>query len=159
MKSTLTIRTFNDLEKFLGISIFEDDFGVKLPHKSMIGRMLTFLNMVYLHPPDTPIPVWTNLLTEVTGMELCESEKLFQHIVGSLMHLSNITRPGISYSVLYISLLMHKRTIYTRNAAKRVLQYSKGTQSMRLRYMKQGDETLRHSLIPTGVKRGASEST
>lgn len=142
LKSAFTIRTCTDMGKFLGISIMKDAFGLKLHHKGMIERMLTFFNMVDCNPSSTPMPVGTNLFSEVNAMDFCESEKPFQQLLGALMHLSNTTRPDISYAVSYLSRSMHKPTNYAWNSAKGVLRYLKGTKSMGLRYKKQGGKSV-----------------
>jgi hypothetical protein len=58
----------------------------------------------------------------------------YQRLVGSLIYLSNSTRPDIAYAVSYLARSMHAPTEENFMNAKRVLRYLKGTKDLSLKY-------------------------
>jgi hypothetical protein len=67
---------------------------------------------------------------------------LFRSLVGSLIYLSTMTRPDISFAVRKISQKMQSPSINDWQAAKRVLRYLKGTSTLGLFYSTQHNNPL-----------------
>lgn len=68
----------------------------------------------------------------VRSNEVCEGQFPYQQLLGSLMYLSVLTRPDISYAVNYLS-QFDKCHIETHlKHAKRILRYLKGTRNFGL---------------------------
>lgn len=60
----------------------------------------------------------------------------YQKLIGSLMYLSVLTRPDITYAVNYLGQFNNNYSDYHWQCAKRVLRYLKGTKDLKLTYSK-----------------------
>ena len=86
-------------------------------------------------PQSTPFPVkWDNDISDATVP--FENIKLYQQIVGSLLYLSNKTRPDISYSVGILARHMSNPNKCDYDLSKRIMRYLNGTREMKLTYNK-----------------------
>ena len=132
LKKTFMVRDCQGTGKFLGISIEEKDGFVKLHHDGMIQRILKFFGMSECIPSSVPLPKGTDLFASNAGSVNCKDEKPFQQLVGALLHLSNTTRPDISYAAAYLARHMQQPTVAAWHAAKGVLRYLRGTSSLGL---------------------------
>lgn len=68
--------------------------------------------------------------------EHCDKKYPYQQLIGSLMYLSVLTRPDISYSISFLSQFNNCFNKVHWQHAKRVLKYLKATKSYRLTYTK-----------------------
>ena len=97
-----------------------------------------------------------------SGRDEGEYEKLprvpYMELVGSLVHLSNTTRPDISYACYLLSRCMQDTRRCHWNAAKAVLRYLKGTKDCGIVYSRNGK---RHGYTDAdyAVDRDDREST
>lgn len=60
-------------------------------------------------------------------IEIETEKKPYQQLVGCLLHFSDIKRPDVSYSAVYLSRFSQEKTISLWNTVKHVLIYLKGT--------------------------------
>lgn len=81
-----------------------------------------------------------------TGLRLDKTSVLsdgkpIQHLVGSLLYISNTTRPDIAYAAGCFSRFMHHPTMGSWKCAKHVLRYLKESSGLRVKYTKGGVNT------------------
>ena len=69
----------------------------------------------------------------------------YMEIVGSLIHLSNLTRPDISFAVNYQARFMQKPSEADLIAVKRIMRYLKGTAAYGLNYCSTGSTLVGYS--------------
>ncbi|XP_068627425.1 uncharacterized protein [Battus philenor] len=67
----------------------------------------------------------------------------YQQLIGSLMYLSVLTRPDITYAVSYLSQFDHCHTSEHWGYAKRVLKYLKGTINYGIKYCANGSSEIK----------------
>lgn len=81
---------------------------------------------------NTPMEVNLKLEKEIT----CSTQYPYQQLVGSLLYLSILTRPDISYAVCYLSQFNNCYSETHWKHLKRVLKYLKKTKNFALKYFK-----------------------
>ena len=113
--------------------------GFSLGKKKYIRDMLHRFNMSSCNPVKNPIVPGTKLLKMEKGVEA--DSTLFKQLVGSLMYLG-ATRPDIAHSVSLISRFMEHPKESHLLAAKRILRYLQGTQSLGIFYKVGGNDEL-----------------
>lgn len=87
---------------------------------------------------------------EVKGKQLVDKEvsdvdlgKIpYQRLIGSVMYLSVLTRPDITYAVNFLSQFNDNFTEYHWTCAKRILRYLKGSKHLKLKFSKGDTSTL-----------------
>eukprot|EP00253_Pinus_taeda_P004173 PITA_04173 len=109
---------------YLGIEVTQHPKSIFLSQKKYIGDLLNRFGMTKCNHMTTPME--QNLkLTSIEGKEF-EDAKKYRQCVGSLNYLTT-TRPDISFVVGILSRFMQKPCEGHWPAAKRVLNYLKGT--------------------------------
>ena len=71
-----------------------------------------------------------------------QNQQMYQAVVGSLLYLSNKTRPDIAYAVSSVARYSSKPTRDHWTAVKRILRYLKGTHDYGLLYQKKASVEL-----------------
>ena len=79
-----------------------------------------------------------------------EDHHLFQQIIGTLIYLMLLTRPDIAFAVQWLAQAMAKPYPLHLSAAKKLLQYLKGTKKLAIRYRGPGSSGLTQALQPIG---------
>ena len=131
LKKEFCTKDFGEITDFLGIQVERTASHMKLFQKKMINKILTKFGMEECNGSKTPME--TNFQDD--GQE--EIIKVpYRELVGSLLYISNATRPDITHSVSYLSQFLDKPNQKTWIAAKRVLRYLKETQNYGLIYKK-----------------------
>eukprot|EP00253_Pinus_taeda_P002594 PITA_02594 len=122
-----------------GIEVTQHPNSIFLSQKKYIGDLLNRFGMAECNPLTTPIE--QNLkLTSIEGKEFEDTIK-YRQLVGSLNNLTT-TRPDISLVAGILSMLMQKPCKGHWSAAKRVLEYLKGTQDFGLKYTQRSRKQL-----------------
>ena len=93
-----------------------------------IEHMLTRFEMSKCNPVATPIDKGSHL--QDGESQLCECEKTYQALTGSLTYAAMLTQPDIGYVTQYLSQANKNPTQCDWNAVKWVLRYLKGTKDM-----------------------------
>lgn len=137
-----TVRNCKSIEKFLGMNIEEKDGFIKIHHRGMIQRLLKLFGMSTCNPSSVPITKGTDLYRSRKESEKLENPKLFQQLIGALLHLSNTTRPDITFATNYLARQMQNPTAAAWKSAKGVLRYLKGSSSFGLHYGSGGDPSI-----------------
>lgn len=121
--------TIQPLVRFLGIEILQVEEGIFLHQTKYIEDLLERFGMQDCI--TLPIPMQPGL--QFDGSE-CDPNLEFQQLIGSLLFLVRCTRPDIAYATHYLSRFFGSYNKLHMNAAKRILQYLKGTKSLGIMY-------------------------
>jgi hypothetical protein len=107
-----------------------------LGQEAYIGQVVTRFNLEDARSVNTPLPPNIDLtpgLEHVSPQVVSASEKTtYREMIGSLMYLSVMTRPDITYAVNTLSQHLEAPSSTHFQAARRVIHYLKETKSLRL---------------------------
>lgn len=121
----------------VGIQICRtSEFSYAIGQPSMIESVLERFNMADCKPASTPLPQDTKL-TRASDAEAYSfaCEKLpYRNGVGSLMYLSQCTRPDIAYAVGVLSQHLDRPSKAHWNAFNHVLRYLRGSKNLFIEY-------------------------
>jgi hypothetical protein len=137
------ILPMHDLGKLtyaLGIKVNQEAEHITLCQDAYVKRLLEKFNMSDSKEVSTPLPL--NVQKSEDNLSPFEDINLYQKLVGSLIYLSNITRPDLAYAVSHLARGMSQPTQNDWINAKRVLRYLKGTQNLGLQYQKEKKNDL-----------------
>jgi len=101
------------------------------------------------------VPIQPNV-TRATAVDLgaeplnAEDHYLFQQIIGTLMYLMLLTRPDIAFAIQWLAQAIAKPYPLHLTAAKKLLQYLKGTKRLAIRYKGPEKSGLSQALQPIG---------
>lgn len=130
-----SLKDLGILKYYLGLEIKYDSETIKIGQHNYILSLLDKFNMKDCKSMGTPII--KKKMERRTDSYIGESYP-YQNLIGCLMYLMVNSRPDIAYAVSYLSQF---NTCYTKElwvAAKRVLQYLKGTINYSLVYRRDG---------------------
>lgn len=128
------IKDLGQLKKGLGmrVSIDKDGNKIQLDQEHYINHLLERFNMSECKPVGTPMD--KNACFDETDTNICRKNLPYQQLLGSLMYLSVLTRPDITFAVNFLSQFNNCYTESHWKSAKRILRYLKGTKSLCLEY-------------------------
>ena len=121
--------TVTDLNFFVGMEILQRDNYIFISQEAYINKILKNFEMLDANDVKTPADPSEKLTYPTVKTEL----KLpYRELVGSLLYLSVISRPDITYAVGVVSRYLDNYDESHWRAAKRILRYLKGTRSFGL---------------------------
>ncbi|UYV77084.1 hypothetical protein LAZ67_14003178 [Cordylochernes scorpioides] len=124
--------TSEPLNYFLGIEIEQQpDGSIFINQKAYIKRILEKFDMSQANKVGTP----TDNSTVPGEAEILENVP-FREAIGSLMHLSCLTRPDITFALNKVSQKLAAPTKYDWEAVKRIFKYLVGTTEYGIMYQK-----------------------
>lgn len=135
LRDNFEMTFINEPTSFLGIEIEKCSDGIKLKQSSYIDTTLKRFGMENAKEAQTPLA--SNIPTD----EVLNKNFPYREIIGSLLYLSNKTRPDITYAVSYGSRKIENSTNQDVINMKRVLRYLSGTKQVGVRYYKNSDTT------------------
>jgi len=116
-----------ELDHFLGIEIDQrPDGSIFIHQSSYCKRILERFNMEEANVLHIPADPQHSLDPNLSG-SLEAGEVPYRESVGSLLYLSQITRPDITFAVNLVSRYLEKPLTIHWNAVKRIFKYLKGT--------------------------------
>eukprot|EP00170_Pyropia_yezoensis_P003780 contig_15832_g3791 len=129
-----SVRDMGVVKSYLGMQVLWDRKAgtVALSNPRHIINLLKELNMEDSKANHTPMVRGT----ELGGGEPLPGGNRFAELVGSLMYLTNQTRPDVAYAVGKLARRMSSPTEADWRAAKGVLRYLQGTRDMGIVYVK-----------------------
>jgi len=147
LKAAFELRNLGEAKFFLGMEIKRDrrahTITISQPH--MIADLLSQYNMKDCKPRAVPLSTSDSLTAATTEEELLDTTQFpYSSLVGSLLYLSNSTRPDIVHAVNKLARFMAAPTEQHWLAAKGVLRYLAGTPNLGITY---GGN---HKAYPTG---------
>jgi len=125
---------------FLGLHIERDEAvnTLLLHQRQYVATLLQRFGMADAHP--VRLPMGTGVKLQKAGVFLTpELTKTYQELVGALLYLCTGTRPDIAYAVGHLTRYVASPTVDHLAAAKVVLRYLKGTDSLGVCYQADGD--------------------
>ena len=126
------MHNLGELSYALGIKVEQQQQSTQLSQTAYVDKLLDKFNMQNATPVFTPLPEKPQ--QDETNNEKFKDINLYQQLIGSLIYLSNATRPDISYAVGYLARSMQAPTEADFMNGKRVLRYLKGTRTLALNY-------------------------
>lgn len=121
------------LHHFLGIEVYQDEYGVFICQKRYAENILKKFGMNGCKPADIPLVVNGKLKKEDGGRLVDAS--MYRSLVGSLFYLT-ATRPDLMFAASLLSRFMSKPSHLHLGAAKGVLRYIMGTMEHGIRFQK-----------------------
>jgi len=116
---------------YLGMEVTQNSNGIFLSQRSYAKQIIDRYNMIDSKSAKTPIePYENNSLVN----EEAEIKFPYREAVGSLLYMTNKTRPDITYAVNYESRFMENPTKQDVQNVKRTLRYLKETQNFGIFY-------------------------
>lgn len=123
------IKDLGEVKNCLGIhvNINKESNTISLDQSNYIDQLLQRFRMVDCKTVSTPMEAGLSL--DKGEDVVCKKIFPYQQLLGSLMYLSVLTRPDISYAVSYLSQFNNCYTETHWKHAKRILKYLKGTRN------------------------------
>ena len=131
------VKDMGKLHHFLGINVVQDykNGSVWIGQELYTENILKRYGMEDAKPIQTPVDISTKLM-KGGDEDTCVDQQLYQSAVGSLLYLSIVTRPDITYAVSNVAKFCAKPMKQHWVAVKRIFHYLKGTQKYGLLYSK-----------------------
>lgn len=140
LEENFEIKKFEEVDMFLGIRLTKGDNWMKLDQKKYTESILEKFHMENAKSAATPIT--DN--NDNCQIELKPEKFPYREAVGSLLYLSNKTRPDIAYAVGFCSRNLENPTRADINNVKRIFRYLAGTRDDGIIYKKdEKDEMLK----------------
>lgn len=128
------IKDLGEIKQCLGMRVNVNNDSITVDQQQFIETILTKFNMLNCSHSDTPMEI--NLKLEKDVNNKFEKNYPYQQLIGSLMYLSVLTRPDISYSVSFLSQYNNCFNKIHWKHLKRLLRYLKKTKNYGLLYRK-----------------------
>eukprot|EP00961_Rhodomonas_salina_P262164 3543112-Rhodomonas_salina.1 len=139
-----TLSYSGKLSWYLSVAIDHDtENGIlTLSQETYIDTLLECFSMTDAHPVPTPSEQGTLLVkAQSPAVPDPDATKKYQQMVGGLMYAAVLTCPDIVFSVNQCARFMSNPGPEHVAAAKRILQYLKGTKHLKLTYRRQSEAT------------------
>ncbi|KAI0994599.1 hypothetical protein K3495_g13583 [Podosphaera aphanis] len=121
-----------DMTKFLGINIERRSDGIRIHKQHKIKSLCDDMNLLHCNGTNTPISD-DNLLDRDTENLCTEHESAkYRSAVGTLLHISNMTRPDIQYAVNRLTQRMQNPSQNAMLSLKNLVRYVSRTKSAAL---------------------------
>ena len=139
IENEFQIRDLGEPRELLGLIIERNDSSLKVNQCHYIAKLLEKFGMTDSKPTSTPMDLAVDLVPQPTEPKVTHP---YRELIGSLIWLSTCTRPDIAFATHRLASYCEHPTELHWKAAKRVLRYLKGTQSMGITYSSQGSEAI-----------------
>ncbi|CAH2103269.1 unnamed protein product [Euphydryas editha] len=136
LESKFKIKDLGRLQHCLGMQVKYCDNCISIDQEKFVEKILDKFHMSNCKSVDTPMEI--NL--KLDKAKTISKQYPYQQLIGSLMYLSVLTRPDISYAICYLSQFNNSYNETHWKHAKRVLKYLKKTKNYGLVFSK--DENL-----------------
>lgn len=140
LSSKFNIKNLGQVQQCLGMRVKIDKRlnTITLDQEQYVEQLLENFNMKNCKVASTPM----ECKLDIEKTESCDTNLPYQQLIGSLMYLSVLTRPDISFSVNYLSQFNRCHTEVHWNYAKRLLRYLKKTKNYCLKYVKDKNDLV-----------------
>lgn len=165
LKGHFDIKDLGEAKKVLGLQLERNlkNGSLTVDQSLYIKEILQRYNMADCKPTNSPLDSYQRLSKEMepkTEAEAKEMEnKPYREIVGSLMYLTQHTRPDITYAVNLVSRFSQNPGKVHLGAIKRILRYLKGTINVKLHFVKNDEEICGYSDADWAEDRDDRKST
>ncbi|KAG6620870.1 Integrase catalytic core protein [Phytophthora cinnamomi] len=153
------IKDLGDAQKCLGIWIGYTTDGITIHQQQTTLDLLAKMGMDQCKAASTPMEV-NHRFFEENGDPFHDTT-LYREAIGSLLWISNCTRPDIATATNFLSRFISCPTLVHWNGVKRILRYLKGTADIGLFYKFENDiaTKLQPIIYPDANWAGDSSST
>ena len=134
LSSRFEVKDLGELKSFLGMHVKQDAQKIWIGQPAYATKILEKFRMVDSKPVTTPVETSMKLQDGDTGSDADQS--VYQSAVGSLLYLSNWTRPDITYAVSRAARYCADPKNEHWIAVKRIIRYLKGTVDNGIEYVK-----------------------
>lgn len=134
LKEKFEMVEYKKVTTFLGIEITQNEEGIKISQGKYTGNILNKFRMEEAKPANTP------MTSNKVEKEANRNEKYpYREVVGSLLYLTNKTRPDIAYAVNYGSRKIENPTDQDVQNVKQIMKYLKSTKEEGIIYKRKED--------------------
>lgn len=135
-----SMKDIGPVKNCIGMTITKGSDYMELDQSRYIQKILEKFGMLDCKPVKTPSVLGQKLTSDsVTDENSLVGKIPYQEAVGSLLYLTQSTRPDIVHAVNTVSRFNNKHSDEHWQAVKRIFRYLKGTINMKLRYSKAPD--------------------
>ena len=135
LKTEFEITVIEEPETFLGMEINRTENKLKLTQENYTDKVLNKYGMEESKPVSTPL-----VKAEGIDEEEASGKYPYRETIGSLLYLSNKTRPDIGFAVNYCSRYVEKPTNQRIRDTKRIMRYLNSTKEYGISYDANTDE-------------------
>jgi hypothetical protein len=132
MTETFEMTDLGELKYILGIHVEQSLNFIKIHQRNYIRELVTKFKLEDSRVFNTPMETGLHLRKCQDDSEIVD--KPYASLIGSLLYLSNCTRPDITFAVNRLSSYNAKPTEQHWKSAKRVLKYLKNTEELGITY-------------------------
>ena len=134
------VKDLGELKSFLGVHVKMIHEGIWIGQPTYVSSILDKFGMTNSKPVSTPVDSSQKLSFESNQPPV--DEILYQSAVGSLLYLSNWTRPDITYAVNTVAKFSSRPTEEHWTGVKRIMRYLRGTSDYGIMYTKDHESVL-----------------
>lgn len=144
----LYMKDLGKAQRFLGMNKINnsEEGEIKIHQKEYIEKALTRFQMENCNPVATPADPNTKLTKEMGPKDKADIEEMkntpYLEAVGTLLYISQISRPNIAYAVNNVSCFCNNPGKAHWNAVKRIFRYLKGTKDYKLKFCKNANTNI-----------------
>ena len=131
LASQFHMKDMGEAKVILGVKIIRMCDSIMLSQKHYVEKILKRFGHFDAKPVSTPYDANTHLMKN-RGDPVGQAE--YAHIIGSLMHLMNFSRPDIAYVVCRLSRYIHNPNNDHWSALARLMKYLRGTMNYGILY-------------------------
>ena len=137
-------RDLGEAGVYLGLEISRDRGAgtLTISQPAFTAQLLEKHGMGAAKGRGTPLDAGCKLSREGTPLQSGGGSNPYAELVGSLLYLSNTTRPDLAYATGALALFMAQPCEQHMQAAKAVLRYLTGSQSVGITYSRDGGELV-----------------
>lgn len=143
LNSNFKMKDLGPAQSCLGIRIHQKKDSIEMDQSAYIKEILARFGMSECKPVGTPsdtsIKLSTNMTNENNGLV---GKVPYQEAVGSLLHLTQGTRPDLAYAVNDVSRFNANHSDEHWRAVKRIFRYLKGTMDNKLIFHSKNDTEM-----------------
>ena len=133
ISSIWEVRDLGEPDDFLGIQIVRHSpSSISLHQAPYVAQLCDLFDITSMHPRQLPMDPKLQFKKDMG--ESIEQPEQYRKMVGALIHLTNCTRPDISYSVNVLARYNHDPRDQHLTAAIDLLRYIKGSATLSLTY-------------------------
>jgi Reverse transcriptase (RNA-dependent DNA polymerase) len=127
----------------IGVRIQQGDGWIELDQETYIVETCKKFGMADCKPIGTPSDTNQKLtIKDVNAENSIVGKVPYQELIGSLLFLTQLTRPDIAYAVNDTSRFNSNHAEVHWKAVKRILRYLSGTKSLKLRFSKNNQQMV-----------------